>query len=138
MVVQHGLSARDRLTIYVATHMANQVVGEGSEFCYGWSSYVRGYHEYKEGWTPSLGEILELKVEPTNAHDQFAKAVIKPDGTVVGHIHKHASIAVLFFLVKAGSAGFCGVHVTGSSINRGVGLELENQCNPSSMDIKLT
>ena len=84
--------------------MANQVVGEGSVFCYGLSSYVRGYHEYKDGWTSSLGEMLELKVEPTNAHDQFAMVVIKPDGTVVGHIHKHASKAVLFFLRKAGSA----------------------------------
>ena len=120
------LSARDRLAVYVARHMTTQV-GEGSRFCYGWSSYVRGYHEYKEGWTPSLGEMLELKVEPTNAHDQFATAVIKPDGTVVGHIHKYASKANLFFFKKAGSAGFC--EVTGSSVNRGGGLGLEIPCN---------
>ena len=71
--------------------------------------------------------VLELKVEPTNVHDQFATALIKPDGTVVGHIHKHASKAVLFFLRKAESAGFCDV--TGSSVNRGVGLGLEFPCN---------
>ena len=35
--------------------------------------------------------------------------MIKPDGTVVGHISKHASKAVLFFLRKAGSAGLCEV-----------------------------
>ena len=35
--------------------------------------------------------MLELKVEPTNPHDQFATAVIKPNGLVVGHIPKHAS-----------------------------------------------
>ena len=69
--------------------MASQVVGKGSRFCYEWLSYVRGYHEYKEGLTPSLGEMLQLKVEPTNPHDQFAVAVIKLDGTVVGHIPKH-------------------------------------------------
>ena len=57
--------------------------------------------------------MLELKVEPTNPHDQFATAVIKPDGTVVGHIPKHASKAV-FSLRKAGSAGLCGLcEVTG-------------------------
>ena len=56
--------------------MANQVVGEGFGFCYGWSFYVRGYHEYKEGWTPSLGEMLELKMERTNPHDRFATAVL--------------------------------------------------------------
>ena len=127
MAVQHGLSTRDHLAIYVARHMANQVVGEGYGFCYGWSSYIRGYHEYKEGWTPSLGEMLELKVEPMNAHDQFDTAVIKPDGTVVGHIPKHASKGVSFFLRKAESAGFC--EVTGSSINSGVGLGLEIPCN---------
>ena len=37
--------------------------------------------------------MLELKVEPTNPHDQFATTVIKPDGTVVGHIPKQASKA---------------------------------------------
>ena len=109
IAVQHGLSNRDRPAIYVARQMANQVIGEKSD---RWSSYVRGYHEYKQGWTPSLGEMLELKVEPTNAHDQFATAVIKPDGMVVGHISKHASKAVLFYLRKAGSAGLC--EVTGS------------------------
>ena len=41
-------------------------------------------------------------------------AVIKPDGTVVGHIPKHASNAVLFSLMKAGSAGLCEVTGRGS------------------------
>ena len=53
-----------------------------------------------------LGEMLKLKVEPTNPRDQFATAVIKPDGTVVIHIPKHASKAVLFFLRKAGVLDF--------------------------------
>ena len=60
--------------------------------------------------------MLELKAEPTNAHDQFATAVIKPDGTVVGHIPKHASKAVLFYLRKVGSAGL--YEVTGSSLRQ--------------------
>ena len=81
----------------------------------------------RDGWTPSLGEMLELKVEPTNVHDQFATAVIKLDGTVVGHIPMHASKVVLFFLRKAGSTGFC--EVTCSSVNRQVGLGLEILCN---------
>ena len=77
--VQHGLSARNRLAIYVARHMANQIVGEGSGFCYGWSSYIRRYHQYNDGWTASLGEMLELKVEPTNAHDQLATVCYDSD-----------------------------------------------------------
>ena len=39
--------------------------------------------------------MLELKVEPTNPHDQFAMAVIKPDGTVVGHISKHMPVKLV-------------------------------------------
>ena len=91
--MQHGLSVCDRLAIYlaiyVASHIANQIVGEMSGICYGWPSYIRGYHEYNDGWTTRLGQMLELKVEPTNAYDQFATAAIKPDGTMVGHIPKH-------------------------------------------------
>ena len=58
---------------------------------------------------------------------QFVTTVIKPDRTVVGHIPKLASKAVLFFLRKAGSVGFC--EVTGRSVNCGVGLGLEILCN---------
>ena len=39
-------------------------------------------------------DILQLKVEPTNPLDQFATAVIKPDGMVVGHISKHMPLKV--------------------------------------------
>ena len=53
--------------------------------------------------------MLELTVKPTNSHDQFATAVIKPDGTVVSHISNHASKADLFSLRKAGSAALCEV-----------------------------
>ena len=49
--------------------------------------------------------MQQLKVEPTNPHDQFAVAVIKAGGMVVGHILKHVSRAVSFFVKKAGSAG---------------------------------
>ena len=61
--------------------------------------------------------MLELKVERTNPHDQFATAVIKPDGTVVGHIPKHASKAALFSLRKAGSARLCEVTGRGLSLD---------------------
>lgn len=101
--------------------MASQVTEEGS--CYEWPSYIQSYHNYKEVWPfPTLGVMLHLKVEPMNPQDHFAVAMIK----VVGHIPKHASRAVSFFLKKAGSAGFC--KISGSRINRGVGLGLEIPC----------
>ena len=49
--------------------MASKVVEEGSS--YEWSSYVRGYHDYQAVWTPTIGEMLLLKVEPTNPYDDF-------------------------------------------------------------------
>ena len=102
--------------------MASQIDG-GS--CHEWSSYVRGYHEYKDIWSPFVGEMLRLTVEHTNPHDSFAVAVEK-DGTAVGHIPKNISRIVSFFLKKDGNVGFC--EVTGTKVNRGAGLGLEIPC----------
>ena len=68
--------------------MASQTVGHGSRF--ELRSFVRGYHEYKDVWLPTLGEMLLLEVESGNWEDQFAVAVVK-DGLIVGHIPKHFS-----------------------------------------------
>lgn len=92
---------------------------------YEWSSYIRGYHDYQAVWTPSLGEMLQLKVEPTNPYDDFAVSIVK-EGVVVGHVPLYVSRVVCFFLKRVGSVGFC--EVTGSRVNRGVGLGLEVPC----------
>ena len=98
---------------------------------------LEGIVSTKEGWTPGLGETLELRVEPTNPHDQFATAVIKPDGAVVGHISKHMPLKLFHsFSRRLGSIGFC--EVTGSSVKRGVGLGMEILCKYQSVDVKLT
>ncbi len=55
------------------------------------TSYVRGYHAYMEDWTPTIGESLLVKPEPTNAK---AVAVLKDD-LVVGHLKSHASTAYM-------------------------------------------
>ena len=123
VAVQHSSSACDRQDSYVARDMASQVIGKVSGSCYEWSLYVRGYVEYKKVWTPTLGEMLQLKVEPMNPRDQFAVAVIYLDGMVVGHIPKHASRAVSFFLKKAGND-----ESTWQQHYRGVGLGVEIPC----------
>ena len=92
---------------------------------YEWSSYSRGYHDYQAVWTPSLGEMLQLKVELTNPYDDFAVSIVK-EGVVVGHVPLYVSRVVRFFLKRVGSVGFC--EVTGSRVNRGVGLGLEVPC----------
>ena len=72
-----------------------------------------------------MGELLRLRIEPTNPHDDFAVAVVK-DGTVVGHVPKRVSRVISYFLKKDSSSGLC--EVTGSRVNRGVGLGLEIPC----------
>ena len=73
--------------------MASEVVEEGS--CYEWSSYIRGYHDYQAVWTPTIGEMLLLKVEPTNPYDDFAVSIVK-DGAVAGHVPMSAELFASF------------------------------------------
>ena len=52
---------------------------------------LRGYHEYRSIWTPTIGEELVAKSEGHKVHDRYAIAVLKLlPGTifpsVVGHL----------------------------------------------------
>ena len=40
-------------------------------------SFLRGYYAYMEIWTPVVGEILVLKIAPTNRHYIHAVAIYK-------------------------------------------------------------
>ena len=40
-------------------------------------SFIRGFHVYKDVWTPVVAEMLLLKREPTNAVDYCAVGVYK-------------------------------------------------------------
>ena len=44
--------------------MANETIGAGKSFQL--ESSVRGHHVYRTSWTPTFGEILPVKREPTN------------------------------------------------------------------------
>ena len=103
--------------------MASQVVGESAH--YEWPSYVRGYHEYRSIWSPTVGEMLRLTTELTNPQGPFAVAVIK-DSCVVGHVPRTVSQTVSFFLGKDKSVGFC--EVTGAMVNRAARFGLEVPC----------
>ena len=41
------------------------------------NSFIRGYHAYKDVWTPFIGEELLLRREPDNVKDRSAVAVLK-------------------------------------------------------------
>ena len=45
-------------------------------------SVVRGYHVYKEDWSPNIGD--RFGVEETNIHDRYAVAVVVND-RITGH-----------------------------------------------------
>ena len=57
-------------------------------------SCVRGFHVYKDTWTPTVNEQLKARQEPENAEDRFAVAVYKDDANpeeTVGHVPKEMS-----------------------------------------------
>lgn len=95
------------------------------------SSWIRGYHVYKESWEIEIGEVLELQHEPRNQQDKNAIAVIK-DGHVVGHIPraltstKQGTGIVRHFLTKSGSKA--EVKVAGKAVNQGGGYGMEVPC----------
>ena len=47
-------------------------------------SVVRGYHVYKEDWSPNIGDRFGVEVEETNIHDRYAVAVVVNDH-IMGH-----------------------------------------------------
>ena len=49
------------------------------------SSFIRGYHAYMDIWTPTQGQVLLVKREPTNSEDSNAVGVFQED-VIVGHV----------------------------------------------------
>ena len=89
------------------------------------TSYIRGYHAYKEQWNPFTGEVLPLEREPENAEDRFAVA-IKKNGDVVGHIPINLAPTIPAFLRRSSNRALA--EVTGPKVNRGAGYGLEVPC----------
>ena len=48
-------------------------------------SYTRGYHAYCHLWTPTIGQVLQLKRELDNCIDKYAVAIVL-EGSIVGHL----------------------------------------------------
>ena len=83
-------------------------------------SVVRG-HVYKVVWTPVIGELLPLRAEENNEHDNHAVAVVKGD-CVVGHVPQSISRVAWFLMMRGGNITCC---ITGE---RKVGVGLEVPC----------
>ena len=95
------------------------------------SSYIRGYHEYKDLWTPHLGKSLAAKAETTNPLDRFAVAVLLDDN-VIGHLPKgklgRYAKPISFFL-QADAKNCCTAVVTGQAVNLGDKKGMQVPCN---------
>ena len=63
---------------------------------------VRGHHVYKSIWSPTTGEELDCRREPSNAEDPYAVAVVRRS-TVVGHVPRKISAACSLFLRREGT-----------------------------------
>ena len=49
-------------------------------------SVIRSHHIFKGIWTPRTEEIVQVRQEAGDPHDQNAVALLKADGMVVGHV----------------------------------------------------
>lgn len=68
---------------------------------------VRGFHVFRDVWTPFEGEILDTTREHNNPYDKYAVAVKKGQITV-GHVPREISKTVAFF-IKHGGIVVCKV-----------------------------
>ena len=89
------------------------------------SSYVRGHHVYKDIWTPSEGEVLQLQRDSSNPKDRFAVAVCRI-GEVVGRVPFNLAPTFSRLLQRECNTG--SATITGPRVNRGGGFGLEVPC----------
>ena len=99
----------------------NIIVEKDHQFSF--NSFVRGYHESMDVWTPNVGdENLYLEPEDGNEYDKNAVVVII-DGKTGGHIPKNLSKTFKRFLTLPNCTIKCTV--IEKCVNRGAGYGLE-------------
>ena len=79
-------------------------------------SFVKGYHEYKNIWTPEIGETLSTEREPGNLVDKYAVCV-KKNNEILGHLQlgKDGKFAkTVFYFLRADEYGSCDVLIKGT------------------------
>ena len=104
----------------LSAKMSAPVAKKHSEYTLS-PSFIRGYHIYKDTWTPTIGEELNCEVEPNNKFDKYAVCV-KNDSHIVGHMPREISRICTFFLKRGGRII---ARITGQRVNRGLTLGLE-------------
>ena len=108
-----------RCVVSIDSIMASQAVSGSGLEVFEIHSYI---HAYIGLWTPTIGEVLLVKPEPTNEKDSNAMAVLKED-SIVGHVPRNLSLRLFHFLRRD-----VNKEVTGQKVNRGAGYGLEIPC----------
>ena len=90
---------------------------------------LRGYHEYRLIWTPTLHEVLKAKQEPSNCHDMYAIACKKKlpsrlTVSTVGHLPKEVS-RLTFYITLHGTRAILREIIDDSGDSGDSDLELE-------------
>ena len=88
-------------------------MADGGSLRFSFLCGLRGYHEYRSVWTPSIGEELAAKTESHNIHDRYAIAALKLlPGTirlsVVGHLPREIS-RFTYYIIIYGARVSCQV-----------------------------
>ena len=94
-------------------------------------SFVMGFHEYRNIWTPHKNEVLLTRMEPTNKKDRFAVAVIGDKDSIIGHLMKGKDgrfAKTIFYFLRASEYHCCRVYVTGKAVNQGDNKGMKVPC----------
>ena len=94
-------------------------------------SFVNGYHEYKNIWTPKIGEILSTEREPGTLVDKYA-VYVKKENEIVGHLPfgRNGEFAkTVFYFLRADEYGSCNVLIKGKPVNLGDGDRMQVLCS---------
>ena len=93
-------------------------------------SFVNGYHEYKNIWTPKIGEILSTEREPGSLVDKYA-VYVKKENEIVGHLPfgRNGEFAkTVFYFLRVDEYGSCNVLIKGKPVNLGDGDRMQVSC----------
>ena len=94
-------------------------------------SFVKGYHKYKNIWTPKIVETLSTEREPGNLVDKYAVCV-KKNNEIVGHLQlgKDGKFAkTVFYFLRGDEYGSCDVLIKRKPVNLGDGNGMQVPCS---------
>ena len=82
-------------------------------------SYINGFHEYRDIWTPRMEQALKEVPEPKNVVDKYAVCVMLGD-EIVGQLKKGRTgcfAKTAFYFLRADEKGSCIVIVKDKAVN---------------------